>query len=365
VSRRTFGRVLRTRSGQYAIRYRVNGVEVQRTIGPKLKDASDTLKDIASKYAREEFLGIKSVAAATLAEAWAQVSPLFRARLTPAGLKNAEGMVNILREFFGETPLTEIGAAEIRGFLAHVRNVRKATAATANRYASFCARFFTEASSRGLARGNPVAGVKRAREELRPVPFIAAEDVRRIESRTPDAFRAFVALAGETGARRGELAALTWQDVHLARRRIVIRRSKSKRPRECPLTAHAVATVEGLLAARAAIPMAGEDLVFAGLAAAVLSKQFPGWAKAAGFPGLRFHDLRHGWASRLAAAGVPVTDIQRLGGWGSLVMVQRYAAHCPANFADRALAALERAEAGEPEAPKAAPPKAGSIAVPA
>jgi len=52
------------------------------------------------------------------------------------------------------------------------------------------------------------------------------------------------------------------------------------------------------------------------------------WRKAckrAGLAGLRFHDLRHTWASWLMQAGVPAYAIQSLGGWASPKMVERYA----------------------------------------
>jgi integrase len=46
--------------------------------------------------------------------------------------------------------------------------------------------------------------------------------------------------------------------------------------------------------------------------------------KRAGLKGLRFHDLRHTWASCLMQAGVPAYAIQSLGGWASPKMVERY-----------------------------------------
>lgn len=52
------------------------------------------------------------------------------------------------------------------------------------------------------------------------------------------------------------------------------------------------------------------------------------WRKAckrAGLAGLRFHDLRHTWASWLMQAGAPAHAIQSLGGWASPKMVERYA----------------------------------------
>jgi integrase len=41
--------------------------------------------------------------------------------------------------------------------------------------------------------------------------------------------------------------------------------------------------------------------------------------------GVRWHDLRHTWASWAVMSGVRLEEIQRLGGWATASMVQRYA----------------------------------------
>ncbi|MBI3352768.1 MAG: tyrosine-type recombinase/integrase [Nitrospirae bacterium] len=49
--------------------------------------------------------------------------------------------------------------------------------------------------------------------------------------------------------------------------------------------------------------------------------------KKAGLEGLRFHDLRHSWASRLVQHGVDIYAVQKLGQWKTISMVLRYAHH--------------------------------------
>jgi integrase len=52
------------------------------------------------------------------------------------------------------------------------------------------------------------------------------------------------------------------------------------------------------------------------------------WAKAledAGLDDVRWHDLRHTWASLMRQSGVSLADLQEMGGWKSAKMVQRYA----------------------------------------
>ena len=55
--------------------------------------------------------------------------------------------------------------------------------------------------------------------------------------------------------------------------------------------------------------------------------------KRAGIEDFRWHDLRHTWASWHRQAGTPTHELQRLGGWRSSVMVERYAHLAPDHLA--------------------------------
>ena len=55
---------------------------------------------------------------------------------------------------------------------------------------------------------------------------------------------------------------------------------------------------------------------------------------------VRFHDLRHTFASRLVQGGVPLYDVMHLTGHKSLDMVQRYA-HLAPDFGDKAIQTLD------------------------
>lgn len=59
--------------------------------------------------------------------------------------------------------------------------------------------------------------------------------------------------------------------------------------------------------------------------------------KEAGFTDLRFHDLRHTWASWHRQAGTSCDELKDLGGWKSRQMVDRYA-----KFATEHLAAAAK-----------------------
>ena len=66
------------------------------------------------------------------------------------------------------------------------------------------------------------------------------------------------------------------------------------------------------------------------------AKRGDGWGGAA-VPRLdksfRWHDLRHTWATWQRQAGIATHELQRLGGWRTGVMVERYAPLAPENLA--------------------------------
>jgi integrase len=153
------------------------------------------------------------------------------------------------------------------------------------------------------------------------VPFVSKADVDRlVAAATNPRFGAYLRVLADTGIRRSEGAGLEWRDVHLARRRIVIRPGRD--------------------------PDAGADLVwpeFAEKRADAPSAWFHTVAKRAGLR-LRLHDLRHGYCSRLAQAGIALPTIMALAGHTSWQTTQRYATHLPEGATRAAIDKLERHE---------------------
>lgn len=67
------------------------------------------------------------------------------------------------------------------------------------------------------------------------------------------------------------------------------------------------------------------------------TKAWDAAVKRAGCPeGLRWHDLRHTWATWHAMAETPLEVLRELGGWASMDMVQRYSHFSPGHLAQYA-----------------------------
>jgi integrase len=157
---------------------------------------------------------------------------------------------------------------------------------------------------------------------------------------------AAVIVAAFAGLRLGELVALRWRDVDFEASRIRVQRGfvageitspKSRKGRSLPMSEQ-VAQVVARLGQREA-HTGPDDLVFAGdggghIDGSALTRRFKRAREAAmkndkSMPRLRWHDLRHGFGSMCASAGVDVVSIQSWMGHSSIRTTQRYMHHAP------------------------------------
>jgi len=143
-----------------------------------------------------------------------------------------------------------------------------------------------------------------------------------------------VVLSMNTGLRQGELFSLAWSSVDMQLKTITVLASHSKgnNTRHIPLNTEALAVLQ-------AIRSEGADgLVFK---SPVTGGEFDNvkraWAevtKAAKVPDVRWHDLRHNFASQLVMHGAPIFTVQKLLGHSNPRMTQRYARLAPEQLAD-------------------------------
>lgn len=157
--------------------------------------------------------------------------------------------------------------------------------------------------------------------------------------------RVVVLTAAITGLRRSELLGLRWRDVDWEAQRLRVRNAYV-------LGEHS-SVGKSDLSTRRSVPMADrlareldrwsqrtafsgeDDLVFAHpqtgnpLDGSKVSKRFKSACSAAGVRVVRFHDLRHTFATRLAASGQPLRTIQEFLGHADAKTTQIYAHYAP------------------------------------
>ena len=137
-----------------------------------------------------------------------------------------------------------------------------------------------------------------------------------------------IVFAIATGLRQGEILNLRWSQVDLFRKTITILEQKNKDHDTLPLNEKALK----VLRARAKLRSLQCDNVFFNgtgnpIDARNLLRAFYAAVKRAGIAHLRFHDLRHTFATRLVQRKVDIYAVQKLGRWKSISMVERYGHH--------------------------------------
>lgn len=165
---------------------------------------------------------------------------------------------------------------------------------------------------------------------------VLEDDLARVD-------RALYLTAAMTGLRQGELLGLRWRDVDWAARKIrVVRpyvRGKFRTPksrtssRAVPLADRVGQELELLFQASAY--QTENDLVFGHphtghpLERSQVSKRFKRTLKRAGVREVRFHDLRHTFGTRCAAAGVPLRTLQAWMGHADIKTTMVYTHYAP------------------------------------
>ena len=205
------------------------------------------------------------------------------------------------------------------------------------------------AIKRGWATANPCRHVDRPSvRESQDVRYLDAAELEAV-LRAVDGGdfarvqRAIILAAAMSGLRMGELLALRWLDVDWQAQRIRVRRSyvrghlgtpKSRRgSRSVPLADRLGGELDRLH--RETAYQADEDLVFGNphtgtpLDGAALLRAFQRALERAGVRQVRFHDLRHTFGTRMAAAGVPMRTLQEWMGHRDLRTTLIYADYSP------------------------------------
>lgn len=160
----------------------------------------------------------------------------------------------------------------------------------------------------------------------------------RIRSLLPDEFSKLLAelpphladmalFSVATGLRQANVSQLEWTQVNLALCHAVIPPEKHKngKAHAVPLNEAAIAVVTRQIGKHA-------THVFTFRGKSVTQVSTKAWREAlvrAGIVNFRWHDLRHTFATWHRQAGTPTHELQRLGGWKTQSMVERYAHVAP------------------------------------
>jgi integrase len=224
---------------------------------------------------------------------------------------------------------------------------RGRTKSTANRYLALLGKMLNLAIDWGILNENPAAKVKFFSEKgnLREKILTANEEAALLDC-CPHHLLPVVLTALHTGMKKGEILRLTWNQLDFSKRIIRVEKTKSGKPRLVPINSFLFAVLmkqrheSGTSEYVFPNSKTGEPLLD-------VKRSFHSAAKRASIRGLRFHDLRHTFASRLVEAGVDLITVKELLGHHSVKVTERYT-HSNAQQKDLAVECLRPSKKPEP-----------------
>jgi site-specific recombinase XerD len=258
-----------------------------------------------------------------------------------------------LRSWFGDRPANSITPDEIERHFQEGVDEHGWAPSTVNHHRSLLSLTYRLAIRNGKATSNPARATQHRKEDNDRVRYLSSDEEKRLRGVLIASWPEHLPeldLALHTGMRRSEMYGLDWQDVHVGRRFLHIKRGKNGEGRYVRLNSVAVKAL-----AKLQERCDGTGAVIRNLAGTPLLAPrhwFPDAVKEAGIDNFHWHDLRHTFASRLTMAGVGIRAVQEALGHKSIAMTVRYSHLAPDFMAD----AVERlvpaeAEASTTEAP--------------
>jgi site-specific recombinase XerD len=287
------------------------GLPQENTSTPEQDQAILNSKSIALRQASDEYLSyVKSNFSVSTYRAY----------------KSILGLVSL---FFGPSKsVIDISSREIERY-KNAKMQRQLSPHTVN-YELRCLRAFFNVLVRWqMVKQNPCNNVKRIRIDDTIRAYLSREELTTILAATGKTqLHAIILFAVLTGLRRGEILNLTWDDIYLEKRKIIIRststfRTKTGKLRTLPIGSELHKLLDGMPDKR--------GLLFKGeggksLRSEFVSKQFKkAVIRCKLNPKLHFHSLRHTFGSYLVEQGVSLYHVQQLMGHSSPFVTQIYA----------------------------------------
>jgi integrase len=186
-------------------------------------------------------------------------------------------------------------------------------------------RLYNLAAKWNLHQGpNPIKGVQLPRVDNQVTEFLTEEELSRLlevlDNWPFDDSAAFVKFALLTGFRKGEICKLQWSHVDFEHSMVRLEDPKGKKSATIPISDHALEVLKGL--------ERNSDFCFPGKNGQQRTDFKHPWLrirKQAGLPEeIRFHGLRHHFASTLVSNGVDLAVVRELLTHKDLSMTLRY-----------------------------------------
>jgi len=324
---------IRKRGKQYAIQYYdAAGRRRWETIGPNLHEARQVLAERMWERRNGKFrLNRQPITMKEFAAKWDEDYVTVQIRLGRMKESSAESCRSRSRlhivPFFGQMRLDEITLPHVREFMKALL-AKELSPKTVLNAMVVLKEMFKHAVQWGYLDVNPAQYAERPRSEDQEMQILTPPEIRRLLDAADEPVRTLLLCAVLTGMRRGELLGLRWEDIDLEDHRIFVRRALWRGKFVTPKSRRSRRTIDlapTLRAALAKVPSRFQaGLVFCSPDGEPINPDTfaqRDWARAlrrAELRRIRFHDLRHTYASLLIAQGAHPKYIQTQLGHASI-----------------------------------------------
>lgn len=313
----------RNTSKIWSYAFEVSGVQYRRS-------AKTTDRAIAEKRAHEHREEVwrqmqGGVPSKTLSEAMVRYNEEYLPTLKPNSQRRYIASQRCVVRHEGLHPLLlkDVNKARLSEYIA-ARKREGVHTATIRRDLAFLSSVYERCNDWGWFEGNPIRTYNKRslREADQRTRFLRHDEYEKLLSACPAWLAELIIFAVETGLRFNEQMTLTWRQVDLSKKEITLLETKSGKPRVVPLSDAAAAQIQ------AQPRRLSSALVFSqrsGQPYKRLTRPLATAAQKAGIQDLRWHDLRHTFASWAIQNGMGIYTLSRLLGHATVQITQRYA----------------------------------------
>jgi integrase len=320
-----------TKTAYWYIRYMVNGKEKWESVGKVGLVTKAMAQIILEERKREIRLGkidmipIKPPTLAEFSEEYIQYQRDVKQK------RSWEKDAQHLRRFnalWGNKKLSEIRAKDIDDY--KIQRLREVKPATVNRELEVLRHLFYLAKRWKLFYGeNPVSesGLLQVNNQIERI--LTIEEQERLINASADHLKPIIWTALCTGMRKTEILTLQWKDVDFENNTITIHQAvaKSKKIRKIPISnkLRKILFEQKLKTGFSDyVFLTPEGKPYSPSNPNALKRAFGMACKRAGIQGLRFHDLRHTFASRSLEGGANIVAVSKILGHAELKTTMRY-----------------------------------------
>lgn len=328
------------KNGKYYSRFKIHGEQKHFLChGAKSTREAQAIEDAEKFKLRQQQAGLLNTVGeerfSAIIKIYRKYSELYKQRS-----KGEKGIINIIEEYFKNDVIKQIRSSQIEQFLLQLQQ-RGLKPATVNYYRSILSKMFNLGINNNKCKENPVSKVKKQRvENIRERILTPEEEIRL--NKTLNKFRygisregkkvliapykrlkPLVAIASNTGLRRGELINLEWKDVSSDFTTLTVLNSKSGKSRIIPINKKLQ------LVLKAMYKIKGNNVYVltnpeTNYKYTDFKKSLASLFKEANIKDFTLHCFRHTFATRLLERGADIRTVQELLGHSNIKLTERY-----------------------------------------